>query len=177
MAIIKTQDNEIYTSLKKINEIITTNVIGTFKISAAMNKIAKNNSFNDALKQKLLATLPTNLQNEYHKNNLLYSNTFIIRPANYVALQEKLKDYAKPHRNNYDEIHHIIAGIVILGFVINGMQALVILFPGEKIFIPAGSEHWAIMTDDKDVTVISYKSQPTEKQRTQQTNTAIVINF
>lgn len=143
-----------------------------------MAEIANNVSWDDALKQKLIATLPDELTAENQKMHVIHASTFIARKELQNELDKKLHEYEQMHINNCDEIQYVVNGSVMFGFVtLNGKQSVLILLPGEKLFIKNTSEHWGTITSDYYATLITYRSVAYSDLIAKPTGTPVLVKI
>lgn len=76
-------------------------------------------------------------------------------------LEEQLASFGPVHTNPADEIHHVVDGAVVFGFVLRDQsQGIVVVQPGDALRICEGVEHWSTLTADHRVKTILYLSRP-----------------
>ena len=63
------------------------------------------------------------------------------------------------HINPGNEVHFLLAGGLILCFVLRAGHQKLILQPGDRFFIPQNVEHWIDFTADGHLTLASYHSE------------------
>ena len=63
------------------------------------------------------------------------------------------------HINPGNEVHFLLAGGLILYFVLNKGHQKLILQPGDRFFIPKNIEHWIDFTIDGYLALASYHSE------------------
>lgn len=156
MPLMKTDDGKLFTSIETINKYLAPNTLSSFEISDEINQSAKLG----AEPEKLWELFPQDLDHEYRKMGYDNRLLFHIVPEVFKKERERFKKLSEPHINQVNEIHHVLFGNVIFGFAHAQGQQVLLLFPGEKISIFSGCEHWSHFTDDYRVTLATYRTAP-----------------
>jgi 1,2-dihydroxy-3-keto-5-methylthiopentene dioxygenase len=74
-----------------------------------------------------------------------------------TGVDEMLAGFDRCHTHTYDEVRYIIVGEGIVGFVRpDKSQIELTIKAGERIIIPAGTEHWFYLNNRRFVTVRYY---------------------
>lgn len=89
----------------------------------------------------------------------MQSRDLIVLYPDLAGLEGMLDKFSACHTHDDEEVRYIIDGEGIFGLVLpEGDQALLTVEAGDFIRIPAGTEHWFILTSKKRIKAVRYFS-------------------
>jgi hypothetical protein len=161
MAVLRTEDGRTFVGRDAVNDLIAPTRLDSIGVPPGMAPLLAPPSLTPAQTDTLLAHADPSLEAERERAGWPAALAQVFYPGMPSELEELLAGFGPPHTNPVDEIHHVVDGAVVFGLVLDdGMQALVVVQPGDALRIHAGTEHWSTLTDDHRVKVILYLSQP-----------------
>ncbi|RUS97356.1 acireductone dioxygenase [Dulcicalothrix desertica PCC 7102] len=159
MAILQMEDGSKLTDLQSIiQELaplgITLNYwsIGD---NPELHHLLSQDSLDDAQKETVLTHLD-HYFNELASTGYTSRDLIVLHPE-VPNLDTMLSKFDKIHTHADDEVRYIVAGEGIFGFVRpDGSQVELTVQPQEYINVPAGTQHWFILTPAKRVKAVRY---------------------
>ena len=160
MAILRMEDGSASTDLQEIiNELaplgITLNhwAIGD---NPTLRELLAQDSLTDVEKETVLQGLD-NYFHELQRTSNYTSRDLIVLHSQVPNLDGMLTKFDKVHTHADDEVRYIVAGEGIFGFVRpDGSQVELTIQPEEYINVPAGTEHWFLLTPARLVKAVRY---------------------
>jgi len=161
MALLRTEDGRTFTRPAAINDVIAPTRIEVVGVPSGIDALLERTSLTPSESEQLLAHADPTLEAERARAGWPPPLAQVFSPGMPPALEEVLAGFAPPHTNPADEVHHVVDGAVEFGLVLDGgLQALLVVQPGDALRLGAGTEHWSVLTTDHRSKVIVYLSRP-----------------
>jgi 1,2-dihydroxy-3-keto-5-methylthiopentene dioxygenase len=126
----------------------------------------------DAEKEQVLAALDGYFQQLRRDAGYKTRDLIVLHPE-LPGLEGMLAKFDRCHTHDADEVRYIIDGEGVFGFVRpDGSQVELLVSPGEYINVPAGTEHWFVLTPLRRIKAVRYFTT-TEGWAPRYTGTAI----
>lgn len=159
MAILQMEDGSKLTDLQSIIEQLAPLGITLNNWSIGDNPELQHLLSQDSLDDTQKETVLTHL--DHYFNSLssagYTSRDLIVLHPEVPNLDTMLSKFDKIHTHADDEVRFIVAGEGIFGFVRkDGSQVELTVQPQEYINVPAGTQHWFILTPAKRVKAVRY---------------------
>jgi 1,2-dihydroxy-3-keto-5-methylthiopentene dioxygenase len=158
MARIQTQDGSVYTDTNSIQNILNPiNVRLLFwPTSKSTTHLLNQKSLNESEKDAVL-TGHNNYFEQLKQDEGYQSQDLIVLHPDIPNLDSLLQKFAPIHTHDDDEVRYIVDGEGVFGFVLpDGSQIRLTIQAGEYINVPAGTEHWFVLTQEKRIKAIRY---------------------
>ncbi len=160
MAILRMEDGSDITNLQEIiNELAPLGItLDQWSIgdNSTLRELLQQDSLDDAQKETVLQGLD-NYFNELQRTSGYTSRDLIVLHPQVPGLDAMLTKFDKVHTHADDEVRYIVAGEGIFGFVRpDGSQIELTIQPEEYINVPAGTEHWFLLTPARCVKAVRY---------------------
>ncbi len=160
MAILRMEDGSDITNLQEIiNELAPLGIkldhwaIGD---NLQIHELLAQDSLDEAQKETVLQGLD-NYFDELQRTSNYTSRDLIVLHPQVPNLDTMLTKFDKIHAHADDEVRYIVAGEGIFGFVRpDGSQVELTIQPEEYINVPAGTEHWFLLTPARRVKAVRY---------------------
>lgn len=161
MAVLKLENGKELTDLSEIQA-----VLNAVEVNLAHWPIDRSGSWSGLLDK---ASLNEDEKNEILKGSEKYFNELreeegyqtqdlIVLNPEIEGLDDLLAKFDKVHTHDDDEVRYIVDGEGIFGFVLPDQQVTLKIQPEEYINVPAGLEHWFVLTDAKRIKAVRYFS-------------------
>lgn len=161
MAVLRLEDGRIYTSLETINEFVSPATVDPVPVPQGIDDLLAKPALSPDETATLLAHADHELVTGSHEAGWPAPLAQVFWAGMPAPLEEQLASYGPPHTNPVDEIHHVLDGAVVFGFVLRDeSQGIVVVQPGDALRIYEGVEHWSTLTADHRVKSIVYLSRP-----------------
>jgi 1,2-dihydroxy-3-keto-5-methylthiopentene dioxygenase len=160
MAILQMEDGSKLTDLQSIVEELAPLEITLNHWSVGDNpqvqELLAQDSLDDSEKETVLSHLDHYFE-ELSKQAGYTSRDLIVLHPEVPNLDTMLSKFDQVHTHADDEVRYIVAGEGIFGFVRpDGSQVELTVQPQEYINVPAGTEHWFILTPERRVKAVRY---------------------
>lgn len=161
MAVLRLEDGRTFVSPATINELIAPAAVDAVPVPRGIDDLLTKPSLSSDETAALLATADGDLVTRCRAAGWPEPLAQVFWPGMPPELEEQLASFGPPHTNPVDEIHHVLDGAVVFGFVLrDGSQGVVIVQSGDALRIYEGVEHWSTLTADHRVKTILYLSRP-----------------
>lgn len=159
MAILKMSDGQIYRQQEDIQrELAPLNIqLRHWPLvdHPALHQLLAQDQLIDSEKETILTELDCYFV-ELQASGYQSRDLIAIHPA-IPGLDQLLAKFDRCHTHDDDEVRYIVAGSGIFGFVRpDRSQVELTVEAGEYINVPAGTEHWFYLTDQRRVKAIRY---------------------
>lgn len=160
MAILRLEDGTIYNNLSDIGrELSSLNIqLNSWPIGdnpLLVNLLGKDH-LNDQEKEQVLTDLDHYFQ-ELQENAGYKTRDLIVINPDIPNIDTMLSKFDKCHTHADDEVRYIVAGEGVFGFVRpDGSQVELMVQSGEYINVPANTEHWFYLGENKRVKAVRY---------------------
>jgi 1,2-dihydroxy-3-keto-5-methylthiopentene dioxygenase len=159
MAILKMSDGQIYYQQQEMQrELAPLNIqlrhwpLGE---NPALHQLLAQDQLTDSEKESVLTELDGYFV-ELQASGYQSRDLIAIHPA-IPGLDEMLAKFDRCHTHADDEVRYIVSGAGIFGFVRpDRSQVELTVEAGEYINVPAGTEHWFYLTEQRRVKAIRY---------------------
>jgi 1,2-dihydroxy-3-keto-5-methylthiopentene dioxygenase len=160
MAILQKEDGNKLTDLQSIIEELAPLGITLNHWSVGDNpelqQLLAKDSLDDTEKETVLSHLDCYFK-ELSESAGYTSRDLIVLHPEVPNLSTLLSKFDKVHTHADDEVRYIVAGEGIFGFVRpDGSQVELTVQPEEYINVPAGTQHWFILTPAQRVKAVRY---------------------
>jgi 1,2-dihydroxy-3-keto-5-methylthiopentene dioxygenase len=160
MAILQKEDGSKLTDLESIIEELAPLGITLNKWSVGDNpelhQLLGQDSLNDTEKETVLSHLDHYFEELSQQAGYTSRDLIVLHPE-VPNLATMLSKFDKVHTHADDEVRYIVAGEGIFGFVRpDGSQVELTVQPEEYINVPAGTQHWFILTPAQRVKAVRY---------------------
>ncbi|HVE86454.1 MAG TPA: cupin domain-containing protein [Myxococcales bacterium] len=113
-------------------------------------------SLGDAEKEQVLAGLEVYFRRLQQAAGYQSRDLIVIHPE-MPGLEAMLAKFDRCHTHDADEVRYIVEGEGVFGFVRrDGSQVRLMVEAGEYINVPAGTEHWFILTPLRRIKAVRY---------------------
>ena len=113
-------------------------------------------SLNDEQKEQLLKALDFRFE-EQKKMYGYQTRDLVVLHAKVPNLEQMLAIFDKTHKHSDDEVRYIVDGSGIFGFVMpNGEQVRLTVNAEEYIRVPANTEHWFVLDQNRRIKAVRY---------------------
>ena len=113
-------------------------------------------SLDDDQKEAVLAGLDHYFERIKAEHGYQSRDLIVLHPGT-PGLDELLAKFSSCHTHDDDEVRYIVDGSGTFGFVgPDGAQVLLTMEAGEYVNVPAGAEHWFVLTDARRVKAVRY---------------------
>jgi 1,2-dihydroxy-3-keto-5-methylthiopentene dioxygenase len=159
MAILKMSDGQTYRQQEDIQrELAPLNIqLRHWPLvdQPALQQLLAQDQLMDSEKESILTQLDHYFV-ELQASGYQSRDLIAIHPA-IPGLDQMLAKFDRCHTHDDDEVRYIVAGSGIFGFVRpDRSQVELTVEAGEYINVPAGTEHWFYLTDQRRVKAIRY---------------------
>jgi 1,2-dihydroxy-3-keto-5-methylthiopentene dioxygenase len=159
MAILKMSDGQSYRKYDDIQR-----ELAPLNIQLRYWPIGENHSLHQLLSQDQLTdaekeTVLTQLDHYFGELQAIgyQSRDLIALHPEIPGLDGMMAKFDRCHTHDDDEVRYIVAGAGIFGFVrLDGSQIELTVEAAEYINVPAGTEHWFYLTDERRVKAVRY---------------------
>lgn len=160
MALLKLENGNTFTDLNDIRA-----ELAELKIELSHWPIEKTPKVGPLLKADTLTdeqkeTLLKELDGRFEEQKKLYgyqTRDLVVLHAQVPKLEEMLKIFDKCHKHSDDEVRYIVDGSGTFGFCLpNGKQATLTVEAEEYIRVPANTEHWFVLDDNRRIKAVRY---------------------
>ncbi|MBD2329228.1 cupin domain-containing protein [Alkalinema sp. FACHB-956] len=160
MARLRLENGQVLTELDRITEVLQPLDIQLhhwpIEDNPELKALLAQDSLNDTEKEAVLVTLDHYFQQLQQSDGYQNRDLVVLHPK-VPNLNELLAKFDKIHTHADDEIRYIIDGEGIFGFVLpDESQVELTVYPEEYINVPAGTEHWFVLTETLQIKAIRY---------------------
>lgn len=161
MAVLRLEDGRTYVSRETINELIAPAAVDAVPVPRGIDGLLAKPALSPDETATLLAHADRDLVTHCREVGWPPPLTSVFWPGMPSVLEEQLASFGPPHTNPVDEIHHVLDGAAVFGFVLRDeSQGIVVVQPGDALRIYEGVEHWSTLTADHRVKSILFLSGP-----------------
>jgi 1,2-dihydroxy-3-keto-5-methylthiopentene dioxygenase len=160
MAILRLENGTIYHNLSDIGrELSSLNIqLNSWPIgdNPLLVNLLEKDHLNEQEKEQALTDLDHYFQELREKSGYKTRDLIVINP-DIPNIDMMLSKFDKCHTHADDEVRYIVAGEGIFGFVRpDGSQVELMVQSGEYINVPAHTEHWFYLGENKRVKAVRY---------------------
>lgn len=161
MAVLRLEDGRTFVSCAAINDFIAPATVDEVPVPPGIDDLLAKPALSPGETETLLAHADHDLVTHCSEVGWPGPLAQVFWPGMPSELEEQLASFGAPHINPVDEIHHVLDGGVVFGFVLRDRsQGLVVVQPGDALRIYEGVEHWSTLTADHRVKTILHLSRP-----------------
>lgn len=158
MALLQLENGQTLENLAEIQKELTPlNVeLKHWPTNPEVQKLLDSASLNDDEKEQV-AKAHDKYFNELKASAGYQTRDLIVLHKDIPALDDLLAKFAGCHTHDDDEVRYIVDGEGIFGFVRpDGSQVALTIQAGKYINVPANTEHWFVLTDEKRIKALRY---------------------
>ena len=160
MAKLRTQDGTVYSDPADISrELESLGVkLDTWSIGedTELKALLAKAALSDQQKEQVLAGLDHYFK-DLQQAKGYQTRDLIVLHADTPNLDDILAKFDRTHTHADDEVRYIVDGDGVFGFVrSDDSQVELTVVAGEYINVPAGTEHWFVMTEAKRIKAVRY---------------------
>lgn len=161
MAVLRLEDGRTFARRDTINRFIAPAAVDAVPVPEGIGHLLAQPALSPEATATLLAHADPGLGARCRDAGWPPPLAQVFWPGMPAPLEEQLASFGPAHANPADEIHHVVDGAVIFGFVLGDQsQGIVVVQPGDALRIYEGTEHWSTLTADHRVKTILYLSRP-----------------
>jgi 1,2-dihydroxy-3-keto-5-methylthiopentene dioxygenase len=124
--------------------------------SAELRSLLAQESLDDSEKETVLTALDHYFQRLQASDGYQNRDLIVLNP-DVPNLDALLAKFDKIHAHADNEIRYIVDGEGVFGFVLpDETQVELTVEPGEYINVPAGTEHWFVLTESRRIKAVRY---------------------
>lgn len=162
MAILKLEDGTIHHNLQAIlYELAPLNIqVRHWSIGndAHLSRLLAQEQLSEEEKEKVLTTLDHYFEKLQQEANYRSRDLIVLHPET-PNLDQLLAKFNQTHTHADEEIRYILDGEGVFGFVRpDGSQVELTVEAEDYIHVPAGTEHWFLLTPKRRIKAIRYFS-------------------
>lgn len=148
-----TQLAEIAAALAPLDVVLSQWPVGE---EPQLQRLLAQDALNDAEKEQVLAGLDHYFADLQQSAGYQSRDLIVLHPE-VPNLDALLSKFSRCHTHADDEVRYIVAGAGVFGFVCpDGSQVELTIQAEEYINVPAGTEHWFLLTPQQRVKAIRY---------------------
>lgn len=160
MAQLKLEDGQIFTDLNDIRRELASLRIELshwpIEKTQTVGALLKADVLTDSQKEELLKGLDARFEEQKAKYGY-QTRDLVVLHAETPNIDSLLKIFDKCHRHSDDEVRYIVDGSGVFGFCLpNGQQALLTVESEEYIRVPAETEHWFVLDENRRIKAVRY---------------------
>ena len=158
MAVLCTQNGDHHTDLHTIQaQLAPLNVhLNHWPTANESYVLLQKPALNDAEKSIILDAHQKYFERLQQSDGYQSQDLIVLHPS-IPNLNVLLQKFAAIHTHDDDEVRYIVDGEGIFGFVMpDHSQILLTVEAGEYINVPAGTEHWFVLTPQKRIKAVRY---------------------
>ena len=160
MAILKLENGEKYAKLEDIrSKLACLNVnLARWKVSETpeVRLLLAKDALNDGEKEEVLQAHDRYFEQLQASDGYSKRDLIVLHPE-VPNLDALLAKFSRCHTHADDEVRYIVDGEGTFGFVCpDGSQVQLTVQAEEYINVPAGTEHWFVLTDARRIKAVRY---------------------
>ena len=161
MAVLRLEDGRTFARRETISELIAPAAVDAVPVPEGIDDLLAQPAPSPEATATLLAHADPGLNAGCRDAGWPPPLAQVFWPGMPPQLEQQLASFGPVHTNPADEIHHVVDGAVVFGFVLRDQsQGIVVVQPGDALRIFEGVEHWSTLTADHRVKTILYLSRP-----------------
>lgn len=123
-------------------------------VEAAPQELRAKSGLTDMEKETLLQSYQDNLNRISEQFGYISHDLIVLNPTSTSNLEELLANFERSHHHTEDEVRFIVDGEGVFTLTRGGDTFSVTVTPGDLISVPAGTEHYFTLTDQRNVKAI-----------------------
>jgi 1,2-dihydroxy-3-keto-5-methylthiopentene dioxygenase len=160
MAKLQVEDGKVYTEVEEITRELAPLHIQIHRWAIAddpqLRQLLAKDNLDEDEKQQVLKAFDGYFEQLKQTAGYQFCDLIVLHPHT-PNLDALLAKFDKIHTHDDDEVRYIVAGEAVFGFVRpDGSQVELTVQPEEYINVPAGTEHWFVLTPARRVKAVRY---------------------